>query len=86
MLAFTTNSPSHKRQLAVINADGTNVRLLTDQPDFSASPAWSPDRNTIAFASTNDGYWHLFTIDLDGSGLRQVTNEPASDQYVTWAW
>jgi TolB protein len=42
---------------------------------FITNPAWSPDGHTIGFGdSVNDGRsYHLYVIDADGSGRRQVT-------------
>jgi TolB protein len=68
--------------LAVMNADGTNVRQLTQlrRPTSSedGEPVWSPDGRRIAFQRWNstarpvDGR-AIFVVNADGSGLRQVT-------------
>ena len=54
--------------------DDGNVLQLTSEN----SNAWRPRRaNTIdklAFLSNNGGQTHLFTMDLDGSNIQQVTN------------
>lgn len=63
----------------VMNADGSDERRVS--PDGYGSndtePTWSPDGGQIAFASTrpfNDS-WHVWVMNADGSGLRQVTEE-----------
>ena len=63
----------------VINADGSNDRRVS--PDtynsIDTEPTWSPDGSQIAFASTrplNDS-WHIWVMNADGSGLRQLTSE-----------
>lgn len=50
----------------VMNADGTNPRLLLG---FGGVPAWSPDSQKITFHS--NGIW---VMNADGSGLRSLTN------------
>ncbi len=49
------------------------------------SPAWSPDGNSIAYvaydASNNQ---QIFTINTDGSGKKQVTNDANKKWGVTW--
>jgi hypothetical protein len=65
-------------QIAVANADGRNVRLLTriDPLDFvnpdSVAPTWSPDGKQILFLSNRHGKWEFFAINADGTNLRQV--------------
>jgi len=69
-------------ELGVVNADGTNVRSLT-QPDpilyaffrvivNNVSPVWSPDSQQILFLSDRNGRWEFFVINADGSNPRQV--------------
>ena len=38
----------------VMNADGSNIRRLTDAPGEDGWPAWSPDGSRIVFASARD--------------------------------
>lgn len=63
-LAFT----SVASQLAVINADGTGFRLISDPVTAYRviHPAWSPDGSQLAF---DDGE-NLLLINSDGSGQR----------------
>jgi Tol biopolymer transport system component len=53
MIAFTCGSPTNAdvSHLCVMNADGTDVRRLTNESDawFESDLAWSPDSTRIAF-------------------------------------
>ena len=35
--------------------------------------------------SQRDGNWEVYVINLDGSGLKQLTNNPANDGLPTWS-
>lgn len=47
-------------------------------------PQWSPDGTQIAFVSDRDGDNEIFVINADGSNLRQITFNSASDEFPSW--
>lgn len=48
---------------------------LTNKKGFDALPDWSPDGGQIVFHGCEDGGCQIFTINSDGTGIRQITNE-----------
>ena len=66
-----------KMELFIADADGSNVRQLTDFGCASFAPQFTPDGKRIIFSSNKnncDGYeFELFLIDIDGKNLEQVT-------------
>src|SRR6478609_1196500 len=73
-------------EVFVVNADGSQLRQLTEQAPGAVcgaagtcneSPAWSPDGRRILFHSNNsqnpDVSANLYTIRPDGTHLRQLT-------------
>lgn len=48
-------------------------------PDYSLSPAFSPDATHIAFNDRVNGNSEIFVIKADGSGLRNLSNDPSTD-------
>lgn len=88
-------SRGEHRNLYVVDADGGNLRRVTETPAegflWDVHPAWSPDGRRLAFARyrTNaDWPWvplGLFVVDVDGTGLRQVARTPGGAADLVWA-
>lgn len=74
--------------IGVVNVDGTNPLLLTEPADrCNASPRWSPDGSSIAFASNRDdpGSYSLYLMDANGSDARQVIAGESIWEVVGWS-
>jgi TolB protein len=76
------------------NADGSDpYRLSKEKGDpstarglfFQTQPAWSPDGNELAFSSARTGRPHIFVMNADGTGTRQVTDAAKGDEQPTWS-
>ncbi len=67
--------------LIVANADGSNpMQVTTDAND--AMPRWR--YGNIAFMSTRDGNFEIYVINPDGTWLRRITTNPATDIMPVW--
>lgn len=68
-------------------SDGSNVKQLTftGPGTFNAWPRWSPNGKEIAFHSSADGNFEIYTIQPDGTSLTRVTNYAGLDQFPGWA-
>jgi len=76
-IAFTPGN-----SIYIINADGSNLRkLINDVTD----PAWSPDGKRIAVTMKKDENWEIYVMDIDGSNLIQLTDNPAWDYDPAWS-
>lgn len=58
----------------VIDADGRNLRQLTNSPSADNHPRWSPDGKTLYFVSTRKNGSQLWALPLDGGESRQLTD------------
>jgi Ca2+-binding RTX toxin-like protein len=65
---------SYNRNIYVANADGSGERAVTTGGLNDQSPAFSPDGRRIAFLRGDVG--DIFVVNLDGSGLADLTNDP----------
>ena len=76
--------------LLVAPALGIGERLLSliqskPTPLDVQAPAWSPDGRTIVFVSWRDGNGEVYAMDADGSGPRNLTQNPAKDVRPAWS-
>jgi Tol biopolymer transport system component len=80
-IAYATDS-----RVFIMAVDGTNVRPLSDARS-SRGPRWSPDGTRIAFYSNRSDTNQVWTIQADGTDLRQVTNHQNSKgvYYPVWS-
>ena len=83
-IAFSSNRDGNP-EIYVINADGSNMVRLTNNPFVDDMPAWSPDGNKVAFGSNRDGNTEIYVMNADGTGLTNLTNNPAYDVKPAWS-
>lgn len=70
-----------------MNRDGSAQKNLTRNREGNGYMDWSPDGQSLVFASTRYGNRNndLYTIRSDGSGLKKLTNHPAEDVHPAWS-
>ena len=79
----------------VMNADGSEVRRLTDQPGRDSEPAWSPDGKRIVFTSLRDSdrlipgsdvfNSELYVMKANGRKQTRITTFPFVDKQPVWS-
>jgi len=86
-IAFTSDlaDPGNNLDVYLMNADGTEVRRLTEDAAIDAEPDWSPDGRFLAFASGSDGDLEIFLMDSNGHHARQLTHNSANDSQADWS-
>ena len=65
--------------LYVMQADGTNPRVVADSLDLQGAPAWAPDGQSITSAADDHGIPHLFRVPIDGRSPALFVREYAVD-------
>lgn len=81
-VAFTSQTEETDHDIFIINADGTGLRQLTNDPARDMFPDWSFDGKTIAFVSYRDGYRNIYVMDSAGGPARQITFN--GGDYTQW--
>ncbi len=75
-----------EQNIMVVEVEGGRRRMLTEDGHSDRGPAWSPDGGRLAFYSSRSGSLEIWTIEADGSGLRQVTAMPGANLvFPVWA-
>jgi Tol biopolymer transport system component/DNA-binding winged helix-turn-helix (wHTH) protein len=69
--------------LYVMQADGTNARIVTDSLDLQGAPAWAPDGQSITSAAVDHGVPHLLRVPVDGRSPVPFVQEYSLDP--AWA-
>jgi TolB protein len=85
-IAFISGK-SGSPQVYIMDADGSNVQLLTPYTpgvrSYRASPDWSPDGRAVAYEQQN-GNFQIWTIDLRDRAPKQLTSEGENED-PSWA-
>ena len=68
--------------MPVTGGEGTPI---TDPYGNARQPSWSPDGKKIAFQAYWDGNWHIYTVNTDGSGLKQMTSGDFDNREPHWS-
>ncbi len=65
--------------LYLIDLEGTQIRRLTDDPEYDNDPALSPDGGQVVWRSRRSGLDELWVMDLASGVRRQLTHYPDDD-------
>ncbi len=84
-LVFDSNGEGDKREIFVVDADGSNLKLLYQHETEkglkeSYHPSWSPKGERIAFVAENN----IWVIDKEGKKPRRITSAGYND-YPAWS-
>ena len=57
----------------LMNANGENIRRVTDHPALDVEPFWSPDGQRIIFSSGRAPLAHLYSVKKNGESIERLT-------------
>jgi acylaminoacyl-peptidase len=74
-----------RRNLWIINSDGTNNRPLRSEAKNFSSPRWSPDGTRLAFVSAADGSPQLYVRWMDTGQTALLSNLTEAPDAIAWS-
>jgi TolB protein len=77
------NSP-YPMSVYLISPDGGTIEHIPNT-EGADSPRWSPDGTQIVFRKELPRNDEIFVVNLDGSGLINLTNNPVNDVLPDWS-
>jgi TolB protein len=88
-IAFSIgNQPSpdiYKADIYAVNADGSGLVRLTDDPTAEFDPSWSPDGHQIAYRRQDEQSGQIYVMNADGSHQRNLTRRRGLDYSPAWS-
>ncbi len=88
-LITTYSGEAWAREVFVMNLDGSNVQKVSPPHGNSQGPSFSPDGQWIAYTAYYDHFndihgCEIYTVRIDGTGLRRLTNNDYCDYQPRW--
>jgi Tol biopolymer transport system component len=87
-IAFARGGSNGPYEIYVMDAEGGNVRRLTNSGGNHLDPSWSPEGDRIVFIATpaaNSGLTHVFEMNADGAGIHRLTHGPRWESLPAWS-
>jgi Tol biopolymer transport system component len=73
-------------QVSIMGANGSDPHFVSTPGIIVSAVAISPDGSRVAFEGLSSGMTtDIYVVGVDGSGLQQLTTDPATDQYPQWS-
>ncbi len=71
--------PLYHYDIFLANADGSDMKRITDNPRYDAEPIVSSDGKKIVFGSQKEGDFDVYIMNSDGSNVQRLTNRIGYD-------
>jgi dipeptidyl aminopeptidase/acylaminoacyl peptidase len=86
IVVFRPENDPNRWDLRLVDVSSAATKLLTGAPKQKDwFPRWSPDGKMLAFISQRAGWDHVWLINADGTGLRQLTSSENDFTDLDWS-
>jgi TolB protein len=84
VIAFSGRDERRVFDLYTVDVRTGKIARLTQDQGTNEKPAWAPNGRLLLFSSTRTGKRQIWSMAPDGSGPRQVTDEPRGASDPAW--
>lgn len=84
-VAASGYGPARRFQLIMSDSDGESVQVIAKSHEPMLSPAWSPDRRSLAFVGYTRGQASILIYELAERRIRTVVSEKGINSSPTWS-
>ena len=81
-IAFAMPAADGMKEIYLIDSDGENLHRVTNNPDITLSPMWSPDASRIAYMTYIDGRQRILERNL-ATGEEKLLDAARDGNYLT---
>ena len=71
--------------IAIVNHDGTGLKILTDGSANLGFPSWSPDGGQIVYPASGKDNQGLLVMTLATGAIRRCTSGSSHDNFPSWS-
>ncbi len=86
-IVYVCQLPELGFKLCRMTPDGQQRVQITSgsHTDIDDSPSWAPDGRHLVFSSTRGGKSHIYMVNMDGTGLEQLTSGGRHHSSPSWS-
>jgi Tol biopolymer transport system component len=84
-LTFTEGNTNSVSEIVIMNDDGTDRLMVTENDAYDGEPDFSPDGSQIAFESSRFGNIDILVMGNSGENVRRLTDSPQEDRHPDWS-
>jgi tRNA A-37 threonylcarbamoyl transferase component Bud32 len=85
-IVFDSNRNGGILNLWIMNVDSSNQAVVVKERSSNYKANWSPDGKTLLFVSERDGNPEIYTVGVDGTATKRLTDNEAADISPEWSF